>query len=78
MKTISHVCPAICKGKILTWCVSCGARIESIGRKRVITVLSIIFAITMYARGTTATTFVDTEKGMKRNHDEQQTERSKV
>ena len=78
MKTSLPDFPAICKGKILTWFGSCGARIASIVRKRVITVLSIIFAITMYVRGTTATTFVATEKGMKRKHDEQQTERSKI
>ena len=46
-----------------------GVRIASTERKRPIHALSIIFAVTMDARGTMATTFVVTEKGKSNEND---------
>jgi len=46
-----------------------GVRIASTERKRPIPALSIIFAVTMDARGTMATTFVVTEKGKSNEND---------
>ena len=63
MKTNSLVCPAICKGKILTWCGSCGARIVRTIEKKATVAFS---GITLICRMWKRMIFAVTEKGMKR------------